>query len=200
LHGAEVRLASGSRLTGLSLDENKASAAHKFSVAQRERVTIAAYQMKSLEFGLVLRSPESMPLLTNRPDFKWSSPANALNYVLTLSDETEGKRISEVTLSVPEWKLPASQSLQRDHRYLWQVTANLATGKSLSSVGKFSVLSGVRAEKIKQHKPADTASYSDRVLYAVLLESEGLKTDAADAWSVLAAERPDEVIIKELAK
>jgi hypothetical protein len=198
LHGAEVHLASGARLQGMNLDEDKASAAHKFSVIQRERMTIAGYQMKSLELGLALQSPENTTLLTDRPDFKWSAPQIAINYVLTLSDETDGKQVSEATVSVPEWKLPVNQSLQRDHRYLWQVTTKLASGQSLSSVGRFSILSEARAEKIEQ--PADNASFSDKMLYAVLLESEGLKTDAAVAWKSLAAERPEEVILNALSE
>ncbi len=200
LHGGEVRLAGGVKLTGQNLDADKASAAHKFSAIQRERVAMAAYQMKSLELGVVLRSPENVAVLTDRPEFKWSSPQDAINHVMTLSDETEGKRVSEVTVSVPEWKLPVTQSLRRDHRYLWQVTTNLSSGKSLSSVGRFSILSGVRAEKIELHKPADTASFSDRVLYAVLLENEGLKTEASAAWNALAAERPDEPLLKVFSK
>lgn len=117
LTGGDVRLIGGGRLERRVLDERKANAAHRFSATQRERLTIAAYEMKAL-----------------------------------------------------------------------------TTGREVAPAKKSSIMDEARSRQTLQQKPPRNAPFSERVLYAVLLESEQM--DAADEWKLLAAERPDEPLLR----
>jgi hypothetical protein len=114
---------------------------------------------------------------------------------VTLFDETERKAVKEVTLNEPLWRLPSELSLKFQHQYSWEVRAMLASGQEIVSAGEFSIIDEVRAKRIMQSKPKEDAQFSERVLFAVLLEGEGLKADATEEWKILAAERPNEPMI-----
>lgn len=196
LKGGEVRLAGGGKLQRRNLDERKTNAARQFSVAQRERLTMASYEMKSLEIGLRLLVPVNAELLNVRPVFRWSAPPGLKSFAVTLFDESDKRLVSEVTVNEPSWQLPGSLSLQRQHQYSWKVRSVLSSGGEIASAGKFYIVDEARSKRILQQKPARNAPFSERVLYAVMLENERLELDAADEWELLATERPDEPLLK----
>lgn len=196
LKGGEVRLIGGGKLQRRDLDERKANVARRFSATQRERLTMAAFEMKALTMGLQLLAPVNAELLNIRPVFKWSAPQDVKRFIVTLFDESDGKLVSEVTVNGASWPLPGNLSLQPRHQYSWKVRSALSSGDEMASAGKFSIADEARSRRILQQKPSGNAPFSERVLYAVLLESEGLKLDAADEWALLAAERPDEPLIR----
>jgi hypothetical protein len=196
LKGWDVRLVGGGKLQRRSLDDRKTNAARQFSVTQRERLTLAAFEMKSLDMGLQLLAPVNAELLNNRPFFKWSAPPEVKRFVVTLFDESDGKLVSEMTVNKSSWLLPGNLSLQRKHQYSWKVRPVLSSEGEATSAGKFSIVDEARSARILQQKPTGKAPFSERLLYAVLLESEGLKLDAADEWELLAAERPDEPMLR----
>lgn len=198
LVGGEVRVLNGGKLVKLTLDEQKASAGRQFSAVQRERLAMAALRMRGSGaggFGLNQISPVSVEILNVRPVFNWSAPREAKRFIVKLVDETEGKTVKEVTVNEPSWKMPSDLSLQYQHQYSWQVRAMLASGQEMTTMAEFSTVNEAQSRRIMQNKPSANAPFSDRVLYAVLLESEGLDLDAADEWKLLAAERPNERLI-----
>jgi len=196
LKGGEVRLIGGGKLQRRDLDERKTNVARRFSATQRERLTMAAFEMKALAMGLQLLAPVNAELLNIRPVFKWSAPQEVKRFVVTLFDESDGKPVGETAVNGTTWLLPGNLSLQRKHQYSWKVRPVLSSEGEATSAGKFSIVDEARSARILQQKPTGNAPFSDRVLYAVLLESEGLKLDAADEWELLAAERPDEPMLK----
>lgn len=198
LVGGAVRVLNGGKLTKVVLDEQTVRAGKQFSAVQRERLTMAALRMRgggADGFGLSQLSPVNVEMLNVRPNFSWSAPREAKRFSLTLIDETTGKVIQEVSLNEPTWKMSGEPSLQYQHQYSWKVRAQMVAGQEMISTAEFTVVDEARAKRILQSKPAVSAPFSDRVLYAVLLESEGLNTDAVDEWKVLAAERPNEPLI-----
>lgn len=193
LVGGEVHRLSGSKLVKFSLDEQKANAGRQFSVMQHERLAIAAFRMR--DFGLKLLTPVNVEILNVRPVFTWSVPQEAQSFIVTLFDEADGKVVKEGIVNEPIWQLPENLFLQRKHQYSWKVRLILSSGSEMTDSGAFSIIDEARSLRILQQKPAVNASFSDRVLYAMLLESEGLEIDAADEWKLLATERPNEKLL-----
>jgi hypothetical protein len=194
----EVRVLEGGKLVKKSLDEQKAVAGRQFSAVQRDRLAMAAFRMRgasSENIGLSQLSPANVELLNVHPVFTWFAPQEAKKFIVTLFDETERKAVKEVTLNEPLWRLPSELSLKFQHQYSWEVRSMLASGQEIVSAGEFSIIDEARAKRIMQSKPKADAQFSERVLFAVLLEGEGLKTDATDEWKILAAERPNEPLI-----
>lgn len=200
LKDGEIRFSGGGKLDKRNQNEQKANAARQFSVEQRGRITMAAVEMKDMKIGLQLLAPVNAKLLNTRPEFKWSAPPETKNFVVTLFDESDKKPVSEATVNEPGWRLPDNISLQYQHQYSWKVRAELPSAGKVAATGKFSVMDEAGSRKILQQKPSGNAPFSERVLYAVWLESEDLKLDAADEWKTLANERPDEPLLKMHAR
>jgi len=195
LKGGGVHLLDGGKLQSRKLNPQTTRAAQKFSATQRERLTMAAYEMKALAIGVQLLSPVNAELLNIRPEFKWSAPQEAKKFVVTLLDEQSNTLVDEVSVNKPNWQLPKNLSLQAGHAYTWKVRSMLPSGEEMGSTGKFSVVDAARANQVLQQKPSRMAPFSEKVLYAVYLDSEGLKVDAADEWNRLAIERPNEPLL-----
>lgn len=198
LAGGEVHVLNGGKPVKLVLDEQKASAGRQFSVVQRERLAMAALRMRGAGvdgFGLEQISPVNVEMLNVRPVFTWTAPHEVRSFIVTLIDETEGKPVKEVTVNEPIWKMPSDLSLQYQHQYSWKVRAMLTSGQEMATLAGFSIIDEARSRRILHNIPPANAPFSDRVLYAVLLESEGLDVDATDEWKLLAAERPNERLI-----
>ncbi|MFZ4535476.1 hypothetical protein [Propionivibrio sp.] len=193
LAAAEVRRTGGGTLHRRSLDERRVNAAQRLFATQRERLTLAAYEMKALPPGLQLLAPVHAESLTLRPVFKWSAPLQSTRYAVTLVDQSDGVLLAEATVSEPVWQLPANLLLQHQHRYSWEVRSSLPDGREVSAAAEFSIVDEARSVRILQQAPSANATFSERVLYAALLESEGLSAD--DEWRRLAAERPDEPLL-----
>ena len=198
MDGGEVRMLDGGKLVKRDLAEQQANAGRQFSAIQRERLAMAAFRMRGTAadgFSLSQLSPVNVEMLNVRPVFTWSAPQEAKEFIVTLFDETASKAVKEVTVNEPSWKMPDDLSLKYQHRYSWKVRAMLSSGQEIAAVGEFSIVDEARSRRILQSRPPANAHFSDRVLYAMLLESEGLNIDAADEWKVLAAERPSEPLI-----
>jgi hypothetical protein len=194
LVSGEVHVISGSSLERSSLDQQKANAGRQFSAIQRERLAMAAVRMRG--FGLRLMAPVNGELLNVHPTFTWAAPNEAKSFVVTITDESEEVVVSEATVIEPTWQLPTNLSLQHGHRYSWEVRILTTSGKEVADSGEFAIIDEERSRQILKQKPSVNASFSDRVLYALLLESEGLEIDAADEWKLLAEERPNEQLLE----
>ncbi len=198
LIGGEVHVLNGGKPVKLTLDAQKANAGRQFSAVQKERLAMAAMRMRGSGgdgFGLKQISPVNVEILNVRPVFTWSAPLEAKKCILTLVDETEGKTVKKVTVNEQIWQMPSDLLLLYQHQYSWEVRASLISGQEIVSLAAFSMIDEARAKRILQSKPPADGPFSERVLYAVLLESEGLNNDAVEEWKSLAAERPNEQLI-----
>lgn len=80
-----------------------------------------------------------------------------------------------------------STKLSPDTEYVWTVTA---AGTELGR-GKFKTLTAENVAMVEKRKPSDRATFSDRLLYAVMLNDLGATQDAKVVWAKLAQERAD---------
>jgi hypothetical protein len=173
----------------------KTSAARKFTAAQRESVTQAAYEMRAGRPGLRLGDPVDTRLLGEGSVFGWDGPRPAEGYRLSVYDGRK-QLLHQENLAANSWMPPAGL-LQAGGAYEWEVRATLENGEVLTARGSFSVADSAEAAAVRAQRPHAGASFSDRVLYAVLLEEKGFRYDARRIWGELARERPDDAVAKE---
>jgi hypothetical protein len=174
----------------------KTSAAKKFTVAQRENVAQAAFEMRAGRPGLLLADPVDTSLIN--PDaatFSWDGPRPTGGYQLSLYDN-HNRILHQTSLSSKSWT-PAAGLLRAGNAYEWEIKAELENGEVLTARGKFSVADQATAQTIEAQSAASDASFSSRVLYAVFLENNGFKYDARHIWKALAKERPDDLVVSE---
>lgn len=202
---ARVRIApdgpivlSGGAAEMRKLGQQQAGAAKRFSSMQRERLVQATFEMRALKAGVRLLGPVETPVLDSEPEFLWSGPSNAGRYHFTLFAQ-DGRVLQDLQLPEAHLKLSGASPLARGQGYSWKVEATLPSGETLAASGRFSVLDESAAQRLLAARPAPGAEFSVRVLYAALLEAEGLKHDAAQAWQALAQERPDDPSLQERA-
>lgn len=174
----------------------KTSAAKKFTVAQRESVTQAAFEMRAGRPGLRLDDPVDTSLIgSDALNFSWDGPRPMGGYQLSLYD-SHNQLLHQTSLASNSW-VPSAGLLKAGNNYEWEIKAALENGEVLTARGNFSVADNATAKSIQAQSPQAGASFSDRVLYAVFLEEKGFKYDARRIWRELAKERPDDLVARE---
>jgi hypothetical protein len=181
------------------LDPEKVTVAAKFEPAARDRMAQATFVMRSTSPRLELIGPAATKVSTTTPEFSWKALKDASGYKISLLDDA-GKLLREHKVSVNTWTPHGSEALAPGKSYQWKVEATLASALTNTAQAQFSVLDKAAAKRIAKRKPAAHAPFSERLLYAALLENEGLKHDAAPLWRSLAAERPDEAALQKWVK
>ncbi|MBL8518988.1 MAG: hypothetical protein JNM76_18660 [Betaproteobacteria bacterium] len=120
-----------------------------------------------------------------QPVFTWQSTgANAYDVALALASEPD-KPLAAGKANGTTHKF--STRLKPDTEYVWTVNAG---GTELGR-GKFRTLAADAILDVEKRKPADKAAFSDRLLYAILLNDLGVTQDAQAVWAKLAGERAD---------
>jgi hypothetical protein len=174
----------------------KTSAAKKFTVAQRESVTQAAFEMRAGRPGLRLDDPVDTSLINGDAlAFSWDGPRPKGGYQLSLYD-SHNHLLHQASVSSGSWT-PAAGLLKAGNAYEWEIKAALDSGEVLTARGSFSVADNATAKNIRAQIPQAGSSFSDRVLYAVFLENKGFKYDARRLWGELAKEHPDDLVARE---
>lgn len=160
-------------------------------VSQTSSASIRMRSMKPASAGNpdtkigALLYPVSGTIATLQPVLTWQSTgASAYDVALALASEPD-KPIAAGKASGTTHKF--STRLKPDSDYVWTVSA---AGAELGR-GKFRTLSADDMAAVEKRKPADKASFTDRLLYAVMLNDLGASQDAQALWAKLAAERSD---------
>jgi len=175
----------------------KTTAAKRFTVAQRESVTQAAFEMRSIKRpGLRLTDPVDTSLIDgNALAFSWDGPHSGGGYQLSLY-ENHTQLLYQTSVTSNSWT-PTPGLLKAGNSYEWEVKSALENGEVLTARGNFSVADEDTAKSVQEQSPQVGNSFSDRVLYAVYLEENGFKYDARRLWKELAKERPDDVVARD---
>lgn len=175
----------------------KTTAAKKFTVAQRESVTQAAFEMRAGgRPGLRLDDPVDTKLINGDAlNFSWDGPRPKGGYLLSLYDSHE-KLVHQESSASNSWISPAGL-LKAGNSYEWEIRSVLENGEVLTARGNFSVADNDTAKSIGAQGFHAGAPFSDRVLYAVFLEQQGFGYDARHLWGELAKERPEDLVAKE---
>lgn len=180
------------------LGQEKVSVAKKFSAMQREKLSQATFEMRGIRAGVRLLGPVDTLLSIRNPEFVWSGPKDAAEYRFTLNEDG-GRVMRDLKMAQSAWQVPEASSLEYGKSYQWKVETTLPSGETLSAAGRFAVMDEVKAGKIAEARPKPGAEFSERVLHAARLETEGLKYEAKAEWQALARERPDDPVLQEQA-
>jgi hypothetical protein len=192
------RITKGLAAEVRNIGQDKAGAAKKFSIMQRQSLAQATFEMRAARAGIRLVGPIETALLGVTPEFTWFGPNEATGYHFSLLDESGGE-IQSLDTNKTAWRVHDASPLKRGASYRWKVETTLPSGETLSASGRFTVLDQKRASEIVAAHPRPDAEFSERVLYAAKLETEGLKYDAKAEWQALARERPDDPVLQDMA-
>lgn len=179
----------------------------------KQRALAAAYGASRIDTagkaqaGLVMRSvfirpialiePAGRLVMADRPTFRWEAVPGAARYRFELDDDS-GALVVEANTDAPSFTLPEGVSLKEGIVYNWGVETKTGNQK-FSSWSQFALIGKAERQRLEQLRPAADAPFSERVLYAAELEGMGLRDDARPLWKSLAAERPDDARLRELA-
>jgi len=177
---------------------SKTAAVNKFTVAQRESVTQAAFEMRAAgRPGLRLEDPVDSRVIGNSLVFNWDGPHSIEGYHLNLFDD-QRKLVYKVSVDTNSWTPPVGL-LKAGNTYEWEIEAVPNKGELLTARAQFSLADSNLVQDVQAQSPSADASFSERVLYAVYLEGNGFKYDARRLWKQLISERPDDMVVREHA-
>lgn len=130
-----------------------------------------------------------------QPVLRWTAAdAKAMAEIVVSPVGAEGKPVVKAKAAGGAYKLPSR--LKPDAEYVWSVSI---AGAELGSA-TFRTLPAASLEKADKRRPTDKAEFSDRVLYALLLQELGASQEASELWGRLAQERGDLPELAALAK
>ena len=147
---------------------------------------------------LKLVTPVDTKLVNPPRVFRWEPVAKGLTYFFELTDERNGKLIN-VHVEDTAFALPTDVKLEEDVTYIWEVSTSFATGQRVSSWAEFVLLESEQRATLESMKPGPDASFSERVVYATVLEQMEVREEARTLWRALLKERPDNPNLQSLA-
>lgn len=182
-----------------SFDSRRADAAKKFEPIQRERVAFAAVQMRGPKPELKAVAPANTKVLSTTPEFSWTELPGVKHYRFVLLDGA-GKALYERSLDGTLLRLPKANALKYGTAYDWRIEAEVSPGQTISTTATFNVIDAARAKSVAMARPKPGAPFSERLLFAARLESEGLGGEAKQAWLELVKERPNDETLRTWAE
>lgn len=121
--------------------------------------------------------------------FEWRPVATTV-YRFLLVDE-QGNKTIETDVGEPRYELPAGVTLAEGRPYVWVVSARNQRGVTTESAAEFTILPSAQRSALEAARPASTADFTERLVFALALEQRGLKDEAQRYWSELASDRPE---------
>lgn len=160
--------------------------------------------------AIVMRKPDQTvrpPLLSlagtltleNPPVFRWTPVEDSGPYRVTLFDDA-GKVLYEATTSSTEHPLPSGVPLADDKRYTWEVATRKANGIEHTNFGDFALATPAMRAEAEKRRPRGDASFSERLAYALWLDTNELGDAARTVWRRLATERPGDEQLRRMAE
>ena len=142
-----------------------------------------------------LEFPVRGSVSTLQPVLRWAAvEGKAPSDIAIAISGAEDKPILKAKAQGNTFKVPSR--LKPDTEYVWSVSvAGAELGKAT-----FRTLPAASLEKADKRRPTDKAEFSDRLLYALLLQELGASQEAAEIWGRLAQERGDLPELAALAK
>lgn len=155
-----------------------------------------AIRMRSLETQSIKLQTPLAKVAQTRPVFQWTATTEGEKYVFRLHEDGSNDLLVEAQVTGHEYQLPKNIQLSLGRTYIWSVDIDRGNGNVESRVGEFILAT----EEDKKHfiglRPKSDASFSDRILYAALLEQANLREEAKKIWQELSSERPESAELK----
>lgn len=209
--GTEFQLRGPARITlGATGPQSVAgaSAILRSSVVAAETARLQTTNGRVVLGGMVMRGPgldrfkllePTGKVLGVRPTFAWTLPPGNARVQFELRDEGSDKQLLSTTVSGSQLVLDDSVQLQAGVNYVWSLTLEVPGANSLVRSSYFSLSSPQERERMEALRPGPQAPFSDRLIYASLLEQGRFLSDSRKLWQQLADERPDLPELRSLA-
>jgi hypothetical protein len=138
--------------------------------------------------------PASGRIATLQPTLRWRAEASPGSVELAVWVPGEEKPVHTAVAADGSYRLPLA--LRADTEYVWTIAS---AGQEIGSA-RFRTLPAEALQKIDSYRPAERAEFSDRLLFAVMLQEMGAQQEARETWMRLAQERADLPELASLAK
>lgn len=167
----------------------------------QRKVTATAYKELRLKAdrvaqgGMIMRgasilaNPVNEVVLDGNAAFRWRPFADEASYKFELVDQAGTLVLTSETRET-EIHLPPSLTLAPGRTYYWALRGRNAAGNTFYAAAEFRVADAALRRRIEAARPKPDAPFSERVLFAALLEEAGMKSLALAQRHTLAAERP----------
>jgi hypothetical protein len=168
-------------------------------LAQVAQTSSASVRMRSLapakkEAPPKLVFPTDGSVGTLQPVFRWTAPDAKAQGELTLLVAGQEKPVHRAKVTGASYRIPAK--LKPDTDYAWVLTI---AGEEYGT-GRFRTLPAEAIHQIDKRRPGEKAEFSDRVLFALMLQDLGATQEAKETWARLSEERNDLPELSALAK
>jgi hypothetical protein len=168
-------------------------------LAQVANTSAASVRMRSIVPPKADRAdkvafPAEGNIATLQPLFRWRvEEAKPAEFTLLLVGQDKPVHHAK-SVNGGTYKLPAK--LRPESEYAWTA---VAAGSELGA-GKFRTLSKEALGRLEKRRPSDRAEFSDRLMFALLLQEMGATQEAREAWARLSQERADLPELSALAR
>jgi len=130
-----------------------------------------------------------------QPTLRWTMPESGAQADVTIAVAgKEDKPLARAKVGGTSHRFPAK--LQPDTEYAWSVAV---AGQEIGTA-RFRTLPASAIQDTQKRRPSEKAEFSDRLMYALLLQEVGAVQEAQEAWAKLAQERADLPELANLAK
>lgn len=159
-------------------------------LAQAAQTSAASVRMRSAAQPKVDTAPRLIfptegAVASLQPTFRWHAAGAKAPGDFTLMVVGQEKPVHVGKAGGGTYRVPAK--LRPETEYAWTVTS---AGSEIG-YGKFRTLSGEAVTHVEKRKPADKAEFTDRVMFALMLQEMGATQEARESWSRLSQERGD---------
>jgi hypothetical protein len=159
-------------------------------LAQVAQASAASVRMRSIaapkaDAGARSAFPADGNVATLQPVFRWrTDEAKPAEFTLVVVGQDKPVHVAR-SVNGTTYKVPTL--LRPETEYFWTA---VAAGSEVGA-GKFRTLSNDALNRIEKRRPSERAEFSDRLMFALLLQELGATQEAREAWTRLAQERAD---------
>ena len=165
-------------------------------LAQVAQTSSASVRMRSLSKPKAVEPspfPSEGNIVSLQPTFRWAKAGAATGEFMLLVDGYE-KPVHTAKAGPVSYRMPTK--LKPDTEYYWRVAA----GPDEVASGRFRTLPADAIQTVEARRPKAKAEFSDRLMFALLLQEMGATQEARDLWASLSQERSDLPELSALAK
>ena len=157
-------------------------------LAQVAQTSAASVRMRSIGKPKVeepvLLFPTQGSVATLQPTLRWRGDAAKADVMIMAVGQDKPVHLAKAAGG--SYRVPA-KLLAADTEYAWTVTV---AGNELGT-GRFRTLPAAALAQVEQRRPSEKAQFSDRLLFALMLQEMGAVQEARESWQRLSQERSD---------
>jgi hypothetical protein len=167
-------------------------------LAQVANTSAASVRMRSIatpkaEVAGATSFPAEGSVASLQPVFRWRSDPAKTEFTLLVVGQDKPVHVAR-NITGGSYKVPAK--LRPETEYAWVAVA----GQNEIGSGKFRTLAPDALARIEQRRPSERAEFSDRLMFALLLQEMGAVQEARESWARLSQERSDLPELSALAR